>query len=183
MSNWNYCGDVNWLLESRELHGKTIKNWCSSWRKISGASLTGRTGTYRTADTCRQKPPRPELPIIVYRACSVLALLWVMHQPNAARRWPLFMETTSFVMQYISQSLMDWLKIKYRCCYCKQIPSVPQSRSEVDCWTNHWRKLQMNYLSMYKLANAGFNCYKYEEMFSECEECTFDTSWQSHKST
>lgn len=73
-SEWQKCfGDVKWMLGSRELYGKTIKKWCSSWRKISGASLTGRTGMYRTADTCSQKPSRLELTIIVYSSCSVLA--------------------------------------------------------------------------------------------------------------
>lgn len=141
----------------------------------------GRIGIYGTTDTCSQKPPRLELPIIV---CSSCTIWWVIHQPNAAVRWALFMETTSFVIQYVSQMFMDWVKIKYRSCYCKkQIPSAPRSRSEVDCWINHLEKLQMNYLCTYKPANTGFNCYNYEEMFSECEECTFDTSWQPHKST
>lgn len=130
MSNWEYFGEVNWLLGSRELHGKIIKNWCSNWRKISCTNLRGRTGTYKTTDTCSQKPPRLELPIIVYSPCTILR---VMHQPNAAVRWPLFKETTAFVMQHISQSLTDWLKIKYECCYCdKYIPSVPGSRMR---WT------------------------------------------------
>lgn len=63
---------------------------------------------------------------------SACTMLWVINQPNAAVRWPLFMETTSFVMQHISHGFMDWLKIKYRC-ILQHIPSAPWSWSEVDC--------------------------------------------------